>query len=875
MTPADDRPRKPVPANRVDDPDATRDLHAPTPPCDPTPTAGDDEDPRLFAAVQEYMAALESGSRPNRKEFLARHADIADELAACLDGLAFVHSAAGQMKGGSPGGSGRATDPGLDPETAQPLGDFRLVREIGRGGMGVVYEAVQLSLGRRVALKVLPLAAALDTKQLQRFRNEAQAAAQLHHTNIVPVYAVGSERGVHYYAMQLIEGQSLSDVIRDLRDAARRLNEDGGAAAGGQKALAGIDSRGLDATAPWTPAGPGAPPNQPGLLDDAAAGGTEPARKTHRPASSISTSLDSLVPPAENLTTLRSSKKGQYFRTVASLGLQAAEALEYAHRQGVVHRDIKPGNLLLDPRGNLWITDFGLAQFYADTNLTQPGDLLGTLRYMSPEQATGRAVVLDQRTDIYSLGVTFYELLTLEPALPGETHQQLLREIGSYDPRSPRSLDKTIPPELETILAKSAAKDPADRYQSAQALADDLRRFLLDEPILARPPSLWDKAVKWTRRHRAVAASVLAVLMLTVIGLLTTTVMIAQEQGKTQQAYEREKDSADEAREQRDAAERNYRRAREAVDFFTRVAAEGLAHNMQAMEVRREMLQASLAYYQGFLEEHQNDPRIGAELAAAEKQVKDILTEMSAFDEIRRAWGVASLLDERSVREALGLNDEQTAERVRELTLAAEPFMDLSQMTPEQKREHFQRQAVASRAAVDQVLTPQQAQRLRQIALQAQGPWAFSNPDVIQALGLTREQQEAVKSIQAEFREAEQQLFHKGKGPGGPGPGPGPRGGGGGGGPDFGGWRNITEAWDRLRKQAVVKIVAQLTPAQAEVWDGLIGAPFTGELSGFGEPGRGGPGGPRRGGPGGPGGRGDRDGDRDRGGRDGRGGPKD
>src|SRR5215207_10069741 len=191
---------------------------------DPSTVPGDD-DPRLLAAVREYMAALDAGGRPSRKEFLARYPDIAGELGDALDGLAFVHSAAAQMNDAS----GTAAEPDLggsaagalaDAAAGKPLGDFQLVREVGRGGMGVVYEAVQLSLGRRVAVKVLPMAAAFDQRHLQRFHNEAQAAAQLHHTNIVPVYAVGCERGVHFYAMQLIEGQSLADVVADIKLAA-------------------------------------------------------------------------------------------------------------------------------------------------------------------------------------------------------------------------------------------------------------------------------------------------------------------------------------------------------------------------------------------------------------------------------------------------------------------------------------------------------------------------------------------------------------------------------------------------------------------------------------------------------------------------------
>ncbi len=170
------------------------------------------DDPRLLTAVQEYLSELEAGRRPDRRAYAARFPDLSAAMTPYLDALEMVHGAAAQVQSVS----GRATPQAAELVGAEPLGDFHIVREIGRGGMGIVYEAVQRSLGRRVALKVLPFAAALDSKQLQRFRNEAQAAASLHHQNIVPVYAVGSERGVHFYAMQLIDGQNLAALIATL-----------------------------------------------------------------------------------------------------------------------------------------------------------------------------------------------------------------------------------------------------------------------------------------------------------------------------------------------------------------------------------------------------------------------------------------------------------------------------------------------------------------------------------------------------------------------------------------------------------------------------------------------------------------------------------
>ena len=772
------------------------------------------ENPRLLAAVQEYMAALDAGQQPSRQEFLTRYADIAEELAACLDSLTFLHSAAAQMKGSSATSAGSTgSSPAVDVATAQPLGDFKLVREIGRGGMGVVYEAMQLSLGRRVAVKVLPLAATLDARHLQRFRNEAQTAAQLHHTNIVPVYAVGCERSVHYYAMQLIAGQSLADVIRTLRAATGRHADK------------------PSTTVREAPGGGPAPTVQrqagsPGQVSAAEGEASESVPPLLPPGTSSAT-------PAESLSLLHSSKRSAFFRNVAGLGLQAAEALEYAHLQGVVHRDIKPENLLLDVRGNLWITDFGLAQFYdADGGLTRTGDLLGTLRYMSPEQASGRAVVLDQRTDVYSLGLTLYELLTLERAIPGESREQLLRQIWSHEPRSPRSIDKALPPELETILSKAIAKDPADRYATAGALAEDFRRFLRDEPILAQPPSLWDKAVKWTRRHKSVAMSALAMLLLAAVGLLASTLLIANEQAKTKAAYERERSKATEAEQQRTRAEKSFKQAREAVDFFSRIAAEEM-DKPEFGDVRRRMLEASLAYYQSFLEDRKDDPSISAELDAARSRVATILGELSAFDTFFAMQFRLRLLGEESVRKDLGLSPEQIdkAGKLAEDSFRRPPggaFQDFRQMTSDEKRERFSAMAGALEGQLGNVLTPQQAARLRQICRQVQGPQAFSEPEVVQALSLTAEQRDRLRAIQAKSRDAR---F-----------GPGPRGDPSGGGAE------------RAKKEAIANILAQLTPAQAEAWKELTGEPFTGSVFSrdrpFGPP-PGAPGGPPGGPPGG------------------------
>ncbi len=203
--------------------------------------------------------------------------------------------------------------------------------------------------------------------------------------------------------------------------------------------------------------------------------------------------------------------------------MQAAEALEHAHEQGVLHRDIKPANLLVDGRGNLWITDFGLARLQGDAGLTMTGDLLGTLRYMSPEQALAKRVGIDHRTDIYSLGVTLYELLTLAPAYAGRDRQEILRRIAFEEPRPPRRLNPSIPVDLETIVLKAMAKDPAGRYATAQDLADDLGRFLKREPIRARRSNAWERSVKWAQRRPAIAGLLATVVLAFLLGFAGVT----------------------------------------------------------------------------------------------------------------------------------------------------------------------------------------------------------------------------------------------------------------------------------------------------------------------------------------------------------------
>ncbi|MEX2168342.1 MAG: protein kinase [Pirellulales bacterium] len=437
-----------------------------------------DADAAFDRLVCVAVAQLEAGKRVDLSAIAANSPEQAERLAQLLPALEAMATLGAnepdlltRAGAGPTNGAGKVSTSGTQRGL---LGDFRIVRELGRGGMGVVYEAEQVSLGRRVALKVLPFAAMLGEQQLKRFKNEARAAATLKHPNIVSVYSVGCDRGVHYYAMELVEGESLDRAICQLRNADCGLrNEE-------KKDLASVFQSQI--------------PNPKSQI-------SSPQSAIRNPQSEIPTA------PIAALSTHGPTDSPGYFRNIARLGIEAADALQHAHELGIIHRDIKPANLIVDTAGKLWITDFGLARIEADAGLTMSGDMLGTLRYMSPEQALGQGVA-DQRADIYSLGVTLYELATLQPAYGALDRKQLLHEIATADPRPPRQVNRRIPVDLDTIIRKAIERDVADRYGSAKELADDLRRFLASEPIRAKAASVTTRALKWSRRHHTLVAAV-------------------------------------------------------------------------------------------------------------------------------------------------------------------------------------------------------------------------------------------------------------------------------------------------------------------------------------------------------------------------------
>lgn len=454
-------------------------------------TDGSGRENIIVQALQECQAAIDAGRPLDRSALLKKYPDIQEELSACLDGLELmrVSSATSTKKDGAPLKDLQKVAP------AATLGDFKIVREIGKGGMGVVYEAEQLSVGRKVALKVLPYAAMLDKRQVARFQNEARAAATLEHSNIVPVYFVGNERGVYFYAMRLIQGKNLAEVITELCNS----ESDEG------RAKLSMSSSQL-------------------LLDTERERDAANESKAHASGDTIRES------GGESSTSLGvdSGERGKvYYRSVARIVKQAAEALEFAHSHGIVHRDVKPANILLDELGDAWVTDFGLARIESDGGMTMTGDLVGTLRYMSPEQTLAKRVTVDHRSDVYSLGATLYELLSLQTLFDGTDRADLLKKIAFEEPKAPSKIDKNVPKDLETIVLKALQKNPDDRYQSALYLADDLQRFIDNEPVKARPTPLSRRIGLWTQRNPVITLSAAIVGTLLLISTATIGLLIA------------------------------------------------------------------------------------------------------------------------------------------------------------------------------------------------------------------------------------------------------------------------------------------------------------------------------------------------------------
>ena len=371
---------------------------------------------KLDHILDRYLDDLQNGRACSRKELLAQHPDLADELAEYLDGIEMV--------------SGLGVGSDLIP---QRLGDFEIIRPIGRGAMGVVYLANQISLKRPVALKVLRYSVT-GKQATARFEREAELVATLQHPNIVPIYATGKHDNHHFLAMQLIDGPSLSQ---------------------------------------WSAA------------EDA--------------------DRDPI--------------------TIAKWGAEVARALAHAHQRDVIHRDVKPSNLLQDEEQKIWLTDFGLARRFDDLRMSMTGAMLGTPNYMSPEQASPSRHPIDHRTDVYSLGATLFELLTGRCVFLAETPHAVLAQVLAEEAPPLRELLPDASRDLETILMKCLEKEPRDRYQTAELLADDLEAFAEGRSIKARRPSIIEQAVRWKRHNKKAVSWALTAATTAVVALVASVAL--------------------------------------------------------------------------------------------------------------------------------------------------------------------------------------------------------------------------------------------------------------------------------------------------------------------------------------------------------------
>lgn len=599
----------------------------------------------VLQLAEEFLERHRAGERPAVQEYVKRHPDLADEIREVFPAMAMMENIAFCEDTLAGGAADDTTVERID--SLKRLGDYRIIREVGRGGMGIVYEAEQISLGRHVALKVLSQNMLVDSKQRARFEREAKAAAKLHHTNIVPVFGVGEQDGLLYYVMQFIPGLGLHEILEELKRMQSKSGEPSKEAVDTQRcppdAAAELSARRSgDNGAPVSAAAvaqslASGELHQAMIAENRRSSGQDievfrqniPASdKDSRGKSDSGNESDGFadwefsgtkIPPSERFSLSGSSvlpgqskpessshghsKQRTYWHKVARIGVQVAEALQYAHDQGILHRDIKPANLLMDIQGTVWVTDFGLAKADDQHNLTQTGDILGTLRYMAPEMFEGTS---DARSEVYALGLTLYELLCFQPAFDERDRHRLIKQVTTGTPDSLSSRNAEIPRDLVTIVEKAIQRDPANRYPSAGELASDLERYLADEPIKARRTSALEHVVRWSRQNRSLATALSAIVTLVFLVAIGSTIaagyfqqiaadkqLLAEEKGRLAEEKEAERLLAIQAQMDAETAQKNEEESRKQAELAAETAGQLEFAAVRAERAARRQFYAS------------------------------------------------------------------------------------------------------------------------------------------------------------------------------------------------------------------------------------------------------------------------------------------
>lgn len=486
----------------------------------------DEQQVRLTEQLDNYLRLLEHGIEPDIAKICDENPDLEKVLKSYFGKINNLH----QLANIDTANESAPTEFDVRlPSDPNCLGDFLILNELGRGGMGIVYRAYQKSLQRKVAIKLLPLAAQLDSRQIARFHNEARAVGLLQHDHIVPIYSVGADNGIHYYAMQLVEGIPLDRWL-------------------------------------------------------------------------------SLHP--------KELEPNQDWQSIVGWIRDIANGLDYAHQLGVVHRDVKPSNLIVDNHGKAWITDFGLARCQNNQSLTGSGSVLGTMRYMSPEQSLGRSELVDHRTDIYSLGATLYELLTRQAFVPGEDGPSILQAIAVAVPTPLYKLTPGLPRDLWTVIQKATSKSKDERYDSAMDFCSDLNAVLQGRQTIAKPLSISKHAVRFALRHRR-AVSLVATAFIIMVSWMAVNGMILRQQFKSTKLSEQR-------------ADRYFSLAQATVKKLGSQLADQLVGLPGTSSLRHDLLINTLRYYEQFASAAQGDPKLTIELADTHSRIGILVREIES-----------------------------------------------------------------------------------------------------------------------------------------------------------------------------------------------------------------------------------------------------